>query len=44
MVHSKLALEEENIFLYYFFPNIYTYISENYFLKYRMLIVKYIYD
>jgi len=40
-VQLRLAIEGENIFVYYLFPNIYTHISEYYFQKYHyMLIVK----
>jgi len=32
-VHLRLAIEGKDLFVYYFFPNIYTYISEYYFQK-----------
>jgi len=41
-VHLRLSVEEQNIFAYNFFSNIYTYINEYYFQKSFMLIVKYI--
>jgi len=30
-VYLKLAIDVKNLFTYYFFPNIHTYISEHYF-------------
>jgi len=32
-VHLRLAIEQKNMFTYYSFPNIYTYISEYYLKK-----------
>jgi len=32
-VHLRVAEDEKNIFTYYLFPNIYTYITEYYFQK-----------
>jgi len=32
-VHLRLAIEGKHVFVYYLFPNIYTYISKYYFQK-----------
>jgi len=36
-VHLRLAEDEKNIFTYYLFPDIYTYITECYFQKSKSL-------
>jgi len=41
-VHLRLSIEEQNIFAYDLFQNIYTYVSEYFFKNHYALIVKYI--
>jgi len=43
-VHLRLSIEEQNMFAYNLFPNIYTYISEILFKNRYMITVKYIYE
>jgi len=43
-VYLRLSTEEQNIFAYNLFPNIYTYISEHSFQNHYMLIFKYTYE
>jgi len=43
-VHLRLSIEEQNIFAYNLFPNIYTYINEFSFKNHYVFMVKYIYE